>query len=399
MKKIAAFLLMYSFAALQAQTDSFFHVAFILPFHAQQTYYRLEEFLEAADATTANKVRLNDESTLALEFYRGVQTAIAHSHKEKKIQCYFFDNYGSDSVTTSILTNPVLKQMDVIVGSAGGTDATKVAEYCRINKIINVQPFVPRKSLGLYNPYHLKLIPTIETHVDNMFLSIVDSFAGANVILYTPGSDINLSIAQRFDSLFAAYNKSAAKKFNVVFINTKDMLVNGKKTTAAEQLKAGQKNVWILTSFDENSVNGSFRVMYENKNRYDIAVFGMPNWLNLENMRLDYLNHFNVRLSDAYYIDSTALVSRNFAEDFANSYKLPVNRNSCLGYDVVNFIADALQQHGSAFLDKLPSSRYKGAGYIFDIHQNNSADGLINYYETKQANVYMIRDYTLHKIW
>lgn len=399
MKKIAALLLVFSFADLSAQTDSLFQVAFILPFHAQQTYYRLEEFLDASDAATANKVRLNDESTLALEFYRGAQTAIAKGNMDKKIQWYFFDNYGSDSVTTALLANPVFKQMDVIVGSAGSTDAAKVAEYCRINKIINIQPFVPRKSLGLYNQYHLKLIPTIETHVDNMYLSIVDSFAGANVIIYTPGSDINLSIAQRFDSLFAGYNKSAAKKFSVVFINTKDMLVNGKKTTAAEQLKSGQKNVWILTSFDENSVNGSFRVMYENRNRYDLAVYGMPNWLNLENMRLDYLNHFNVRISDPYFFDSTALVSRNFAEEFANSYKLPVNRNSCVGYDVVNFIADAWQQHGNAFLDKLPSSRYKGAGYIFDIHQNKSADGLINYYETKQANVFVIRDYTLQKIW
>lgn len=399
MKKIAVILLMLTGVSLQAQTDSLYHVAFILPFNAEHTYFRLEEFLDATDVTIANKVRISEESTLALEFYRGAKIAIEQHQNDKKMQWHFFDNSSSDSLTAALLLNPVFKKMHVIVGSAGSADAAKVAEFCRVNKIINIQPFVPRKSLGHYNNYHLKLVPTIETHVDNMFLSIVDSFAGANVIIYTPGSDINLSIAQRFDSLFTNYNKSAAKKFNVVFINTKDMLVNGKKTTAAEQLKTGQKNVWILTSFDENSVSGSFRVMYENRNKYDIAVYGMPNWLNLENMRLDYLNHFNVRISDAYYFDSTAVLSRTFAENFAASYKLPVNRNSCMGYDVVNFISTALQQHGNEMLDKLPSSRYKGAGYVFDIHQNKSVDGLINYYETKHANVFMLRDYTLQKIW
>ena len=62
--------------------------------------------------------------------------------------------------------------------------------------------------------YYLKIAPTIDAHTDAMFNSIVDSFPGANVIIYTPEAEKSLSVAQRFDSLFLDYNKTAEQKSN-----------------------------------------------------------------------------------------------------------------------------------------------------------------------------------------
>ena len=67
-----------------------------------------------------------------------------------------------------------------------------------------------------------------------MFNSIVDSFPGSNIIIYTPNSEKSISIAAQFDSLFKDYNQTATRKFTVSLLNTKDMMLNGKKTTAKE---------------------------------------------------------------------------------------------------------------------------------------------------------------------
>ncbi|MCS6933741.1 MAG: ABC transporter substrate-binding protein [Chitinophagales bacterium] len=398
MKRALFFLLIVASHQAGAQADSVYNVACILPFRSGLAFQRMNEFFTAHDVTTANKIRLHDESILSLEFYRGVEMATRRI-SSPSIRWYFYDNKGDDSITLELLQLPEMKNMHVLVGSAGAADAAHVADFCRQNNIVNIQPFVQKKSLTTHNPFHLKLTPTIETHADNIFLSIVDSFPGANVIIYTPNADINLLVANRLDSLFKHYNSTAKNPFRVVTINTKFMTVDGKKTSAAEQLRPGRKNIWILTTFDENTINGNLRVMYDNRYRYDMVVYGMPNWLLHENTRLDYFNHFQVRLTDAYYLDTTLAPVREFVKDYETRYKTPINRYAVLGFDVARFVAEVLKQFGAKFLEALPSSRYKGMGYVFDIQKNIAPDTRINYYETKHVHVFMVSDYQLKKVW
>ena len=75
------------------------------------------------------------------------------------------------------------------------------------------------------------------------------------------------------------FSQNALQKFTVALLNTKTMLVNGKKTTAAEQLKADKPNIFIITSFEESFVNGNLRVLNEKlKHDSTVVVYGMPTW-------------------------------------------------------------------------------------------------------------------------
>jgi hypothetical protein len=68
------------------------------------------------------------------------------------------------------------------------------------------------------------------------------------------------------------------------------MMVDGKKTTAGEQLKTNKKNIWFIPSFDEAFLNGNFRILHSQLNAKNITVFGMPTWLNGDILRLDYVS-------------------------------------------------------------------------------------------------------------
>lgn len=379
-----------------AQTDSTYRIGLILGFQAAGTTEKLDAFENAQDQFTARKIRLNDDAVNSLDFYFGALTALQRSKVAVEVNVY--DNWNSDSVTTEILKKEELKKCDAIIGSVSSASAKMVAEYCKANKIVNLQPFTPSKSLTAENPYHVKLAPTIDAHAEAMFHSICDSFAGANVIIYTPNSDKSTSIAAHFDTLFKNYNLTADTMFTVCLLNNKDMLVNGTKTTVREQLNHSRPNVLIVTAFEESFVNGNLRVLYPELKTDSIIVYGMPTWLNGDVLRLDYLNDFHTRITDAFNPDSPHAETFLFNHYYPEKAGEEPSRFSYLGYDVVNFALENFKQFGKKFQEHLAGQHYTGAVYKFDITPNMKGDTL-NYYENKNVSVFAIDNYLLRRVW
>lgn len=383
-----------------AQTDSSYRIGLILPFQTSSTAEKLEAYSNAHDLFTAHKIHLNDDVVTSLDFYQGVLEAFNENHDSLKIVLSVYDNWNSDSVTQELLKMPELKKLDVIIGSVSTSSAKMVADFCKQNKIINVQPFSPSKSLTAENPYHLKLAPSIDAHIDAMFNSILDSFAGANIIIYTPNDERSLSIAKRFDSLLSDYNKTAEKKFTLALLNTKDMLLNGKKTTATEQLKSGKQNILIITSFDESFVNGNLRILHEQLSKDSTTVvYGMPTWLTGDILRLDYVNDFHSRISDSYNPDSPHSETFVFNHFYPENFGCEPSRYAYLGFDVMNFLFYNLSNYGKDFLDFVSTQHYSGVVYKFDIAKNLKNKTTLNYYENKEVSVFMVENYLLKRVY
>lgn len=378
-----------------SQTDSTYRISLILAFQTQSTAEKLDAFTSAQDLTTARKVHLNEDAVNSLDFYLGALTALKRS--KLAVEVLVYDNWNSDSVTTEILKNQELKKSDVIIGSVSSASAKLVAEYCKQNKIVNLQPFTPSKSLTTENPYHIKLAPTIDAHAEAMFHSICDSFLGANVIIYTPNSDKSTAVAAHFDTLFKAYNATDTSKFTVALLNSKDMLLNGKKTTVREQLNHSKANVLIITAFEESFVNGNLRVLYPELKTDSITVYGMPTWLNGDVLRFDYLNDFHTRITDAFNPDSPHAETFLFNHYYPEKAGEEPTRFSYLGYDVVDFVLENFKQFGKQFHQHLAGQHYTGAVYKFEIAENKKGD-VLNYYENKNVSVFAIDNYLLRRV-
>jgi hypothetical protein len=212
----------------------------ILPFQTGYTSSKIGTYLNTNDIVSANKIRLPEDPQNSLNFYQGLLLALQEANNEN-VKLFVYDNQNSDSITNVLLNKPELKGMNAIIGPMTSSSARIVAEYCKTNKILNLQPFSPSKTLSENNPFLIQLAPTIEVHTEQLFKAMVDSFQGGNIIIYSPPSERSLSIARYMDTLIKNYNKSAEKKFTSVLMNTKDMMVDGKKTTAGEQLKRTKK--------------------------------------------------------------------------------------------------------------------------------------------------------------
>ena len=286
-----------------------------------------------------------------------------------------------------------------MIGSVSSSTAKLVADFCKANKILNIQPFTPSKSLTTENPYHLKIAPTIDSHVDNLYQSILDSFPEANVIIYTPKNEKSIALAQRFDSLFANYNAGAQVKYTVSLVNSTDMMFNNKKTGLDELINHTKTNILIITSYDEPFVQSTLRTIFEKNSKDNIVVYGMPTWLNGDILRLDYINNLHARISDPFFADTSKAATRYFIEHFTNRYNIEPTKYAYLGYDVSNFLMRSVKTYGKDFVAQIATQRYTGTAYKFDIAQTMKNSTTVNYYENNHVNVLKVEDYQLKRVW
>jgi ABC-type branched-subunit amino acid transport system substrate-binding protein len=393
-----ALLFISQFTFAQADT-TLYKVGLLLPFQVQSTDMKLDEILNAHDLYTANRIRVDDDALIALDFYQGLMQSLHEDSDSVRVELHVYDNWNNDSATGEILKKPELKSMDFIIGSVSTPTAKLVADFCKANKIMNIQPFTPSKSLTSDNPYHLKIAPTIDAHVDNMYQSILDSFPDANIIIYTPKNEKGMALAQRFDSLFINYNKTAETKYAVAMLNTTDMLVDGKKTSLDELIKPGKTNILIITSYDEPFVQSTLRSVYEKNDKASIVVYGLPTWLGGDILRLDYINNLHTRISDVFFADTSKAKTKYFIANFTNQYHVEPSKYAYLGYDVLNFLLKSVKSYGKDFVPQLATQRYTGTAYKFDVNALMKDATTINYYENNHVNVLKVEDYKLKRVW
>ncbi|MCW5908361.1 MAG: amino acid ABC transporter substrate-binding protein [Chitinophagales bacterium] len=400
MKRFAfAFLLIVCSASAKSQSDleQNINIGLMLPFQTQSSLRDIEDFFNAPDYFTASRISLNSYSEEALDFYEGTRLALNKNEEKLHINLHLYDCWNNDSVTEAWLAKPELRELDILIGPSSTANARIVAEFCRKNKILNVQPFTPSKSLTAGNPYHIKLTSTIDSHVDNMFLSVLDTFSGDNIIIYSPESDASLSAAKRFDSLFNDFNKTSSAKFTVNYLTTKKL--TAEKRSVSSYLAPKKRNVLLITSFEGSFVNSTLRLLMDEKKHTDIVVYGMPTWLNSEVLRLDYVNSFNTRITAPFYADTTKSRTAAFVSDYQTTYAKQPTEMSYMGYDVMNFLLYALSTYGKNFTEDVTGERYTGTGYKFDIVRVTDSNGNINYYENRHVNVFRIADYRMERIW
>ena len=382
------------------QTDTtVYKVALLLPFQTESTDFEFNAILNAHDLYTANRVKIEDDALISLDFYQGLLQSLTEDSDSVKIELHVYDNWNSDSMTAEILKNPELKKMDFVIGSVSSATAKLVADFCKANKILNIQPFTPSKSLTTENPYHLKIAPTIDAHVDNLYQSILDSFPDANVIIYTPKSEKGMALAQRFDSLFRSYNAGAETKYTVSMVNSTDMMFNDKKTGLDELINHAKTNILIITSYDEPFVQSTLRTIFEKNSKDNIVVYGLPTWLNGDILRLDYINNLHSRISDPFFADTSKAQTRYFIEHFTNRCHVEPSKYAYLGYDVLNFLMKSVKTYGKDFVSQIATQRYTGTAYKFDVAQNMKNGTTINYYENNHVNVLKVEDYQLKRVW
>lgn len=375
----------------EATSPASYTISLLLPFDEARTNSKLNDFLNNTEVS-AKAVQLKNSAVEALDFYEGFQCAIKLAPPSFDVTLQVFDVGYNDTLLADVLNNGRLAQSNVIVGPSSVAGAKTISDYCKKNKIINIQPFVISKSLGNTNPYLLKIEPAIEEHMDRVFKTIVDSFADKKIIVYCSNKERDFTPAYYMDFLLNNYNSKSTNKI-------KHLLINRNDTTLSDSYKdlathADANTVVVYCSYDAAPIEQALRLLSREK----ATVFGMPTWIENDFLRVDYMNNASLHFTDIFSIDTTIEQQRLFDLDYKTTYKHNPSRASYLGYDICEYIFLSLQLNGLKFAERAVNNPYKGIGYNFNfgkIYTRTKNDTVFLYYGNRAVHQFKIDNYQL----
>jgi ABC-type branched-subunit amino acid transport system substrate-binding protein len=380
-------------------------VAVMLPFSASKTSAVIHSLLEQKENKTKIKL-LSDDAKTALDFYDGALLALKNiesaSSAKVKLHLHFFDTYGSDSVTGELLKDKNMYNADIIIGPPSHHGARQVAEFCKKHEIINIQPFSPSKSIASNNPFHIKIAPTMDAHIDNIVRSLADSFMKENIIIYTTSAQRDWQAASRLDSLIRNFDGVGKTRFRTVVYNVSNPIVKGEKKSLGDLLSTAQRNIVVACVFDEANAQMLIRQLASAKQQ--VVLYGMPTWLASEILRIDYLNKLQTRFTDQFLEDTS---DNKKAVEFVNLYREHYQyfppKFAWLGFDVINWLYQSINEN-DRFPENIQESFYSGAGYKFQFRaverpKTTDENKGIEYYENSFVHLLRMENYSLIKLW
>ena len=380
----------------KSSPDSIIRVGLILPFEAQSSSDKLYASMGGNEAAKVDNTSLSEATQEALDFYEGLKYAITNSSSRQKVSFYIFDSQNSDSLVQELVKDDSLRACDLIIGPTSANQAKIVSAFCKKYRIFNVQPFVASKSFSTENPYLVRFMPTIDAHLQKEYEMVMDSFSDANIIVYTTKRERDIMAARQLDTLFKSYNSINTHKLRYTFLNSGDSALPATKRALSYYILPKERNVVLMTCYDEPVVNSQLRTLKEN-----VTVFGMPTWIDAEQIRVDYLNKDQCYFTDNFYVDSTKTKVIDFISGYVTANSQRPSRYSYLGYDAMRYLSVIFDKYGKDLKRGFDNESYDGLGFSFHIspvirNAKTSGEPVINYYTNTAMHLFHVSDY---KVW
>jgi hypothetical protein len=387
-----------SSSLFKASPDSAIRVGLILPFEAQSSLDKLYASMSDKEGVRVESNKLKEPAQEALDFYEGLKYALNTGSSKQKISFYIFDSQNSDSLVQELTKDDSLKACDIIIGPATANQAKTIAAFCKKNRIINIQPFVASKAFSSENPYLVRFMPTIDAHLQKEYEMVMDSFSDANIIVYTTKRERDLSAARQLDTLFKSYNDINTHKLRYTLLNSGDSTIPAAKRPLSAHILPKERNVVMMTCYDEPVVNAQLRIIKEN-----VTVFGMPTWIDAEQIRADYLSKAEPYFTDNFYADTARSQVNDFVSGYSTANGQKPSRYSYLGYDAMRYLSVIFDKYGKNFKLGFDNESYDGLGFSFHISpviriSKASGEPVINYYANTAMHLFQVSEYKVWKV-
>lgn len=320
-----------------------------------------------------NESRRSLEAQKITDFYKGFLMGV-DTLKHKGISCevYAYEELGSDgSSMTSILNQPMLKHVNLIVGPFRPANAAKVAAFAASNSITMVTP-MSTKSYDLTSYKNLFEISAPQNTVYSaVYSKFADRYSKSNVVFIDMNESKDMDI---FNGL-----KSSLKKNNVSFKS----LAIADISTLSEYLVSDKTNILVPSSGSEAALRNLTQKLRNKEKEYEaykITLFGYPEW-QTHTKYFDSLKKYNAVFFTTFFANPNNSNFNRFNTIFTKWFRRPqVNsfpKYGVLGFDIANYFIRGLNEKGSAFNAKT-SVQYEGIQTPFNFIQASGGAAINN---------------------
>ncbi len=376
---------------LQKNIQSSYDIAIMLPFNANSYI------------PNASYDSIPEKSVMALELYEGMLVGLDHLQQQGlQLTAHIYDTEKKPSKVGRILSSPEVQGADFILGPIYNKPLKTVAAFAKERGIYHVSPLSPSTKVTSNNPYYFIANPSIETHCEALFNYLMEAHKNKH---YVTISNATSSKESKTAGLFARFAREYVGNGEFSEVNMTQLnYASHTEEEIAAYLSDTQENVIIVTSFNELFINDVIRKLHMLRDTYRITLVGMPNWLEISSLQLDYLAHLNFHVSTPFWVDEYSAVHQRFKQDYITRFQTYPSNNAAKGYDLITHFGRTLKDHGSNFGLFLNEVATQGTytNYQFAPAVNNTFSSLTaspDYYENKYVNILRYRpDFIFEKV-
>lgn len=320
----------------------------------------------------------------AVEFYEGALMAIDSMRKAgMRVNVWVYDVDDLDSGKTSaILAQPEFATMDLIIGPFSPGPFDDIAEFANAHHIGIISPVSTANRVLFKNPMAVKAVPSPSTQMEQLAAHISTQRKDENVILITSG----LLREQKTCSAF----KDEMNRLRVA--DMKDsILVNQGFSGIESKLVKDKMNVLIIPSNSQAFVTDLIRNLYGLAEKYQITVYGMPGWMDYDNLDFEYLEALHFHFAAPYFVDYEAPLTKKFILQYRSIYGGDPTSFAFAGYDITMFFLQQLRTSGTGFVPAVNGKTGEGIQQSFSFARSDAESG----YENFGIRIVHISDYEL----
>jgi len=332
-----------------------YKMALMLPFYINYT-----DTMESRD----RKFR-----DVALQMYRGALMAADTLEKNGlKADFYTYDILDEKKMTASILDNPEMKEMDLIIGPIFRDPLIETSVWGANHGVHVACPVQQPNKVLLNSPNMSKAIPGSATQWLTLIKYIYKKHKNDNIILI---NSKNIDDLKQVAVIKEEWKKNAGDT-----IKHEIIVADASSFSVKEQYVIGKKNIVLVPTNDKKVIATLFRVLGEG----DIVVYGTEYWDDLETINVSNRNKYNVHFPQTTFIDYDNVRTQRWIEAYRKKYKSEPGKFAFAGYDMTLFYGMGLKQFGRAFPNHLNEIKCSTYSMNFDFFRTGNEAGFENQY-------------------
>lgn len=336
------------------------------------------------DDVIGDKAEFPQKPKAAVEFYEGALLAIDSLRKSgMKVNVWVYDVDDLDSGKTStILAKPEFSNMDLIIGPFSPGPFDEVAEFANAHHIGIISPVSTANRVLFKNPMAVKSVPSVGTQMEQLAQHISKDRKDENVILVTSGL---LKEQKTCNSFSDEMNRLRV-------LDLKDSIrVNQGFSGIESKLVKDKMNVLVIPSTSQPFVTDLIRNLYGLAEKYQITVYGMPAWMDYDNLDFEYLEALHFHFAAPYFVDYETPATKRFVLRYRSVYGGDPTSFSFAGYDNTMFFLQQLRTTGTGFVPGVTEHKGEGIQQSFSFMRSDAESG----YENIGLRIVHFSDYEL----
>jgi hypothetical protein len=301
-----------------------------------------------------------EECRLGLSFYQGVLSAVDTLEEYGvDMSIRFFDTKNSKQHVKKLFLKDDIQNSDLIIGPVYNKPLAFATQKAKQFQIPLVSPLSPKNVTNKANPYFYMANPTLNAHLDTLHSFLQTKHQKAHKILLYQENEFEQQKADYIGSLdcpsLKTENDSAKKQcYNRYTILQGEAVQTIDFSYVDSLLVEDSVNVVMVPSFDEAFVNIVTRELNTITGNYKIYLYGMPSWLEMSTLRLEYLDSLHLHYTTPYYLDRQSERYKEYEQAFIDSFHTLPSEVSMKAFDLTVYFGRLLNEYGPTFWRNFP---------------------------------------------